>query len=189
MKYNEMSTTDVVEYINSQLRDGRTMKDIEEKDFGENKGVIQKRLNRKGYIKNNNQFISAKNNTKNKIQEQKDNNTNDNTKIIHDEEKETTRKTTKIIQRKPSNEEGKKVFSNEEIEKLNQLLKLDVNVLEKIIQEYTTKSSICIKDNSTIVTSIRVNKELYAKVKKKAKEQNVKLQDIFYNMMANYLSK
>ena len=186
MKYEEMSTQKVVEYINEELLKNRTMKEIEEKDFEENKGVIQKRLNRKGYVRVNNQFVSAKDN--NTI-----NNTEKNTTILQDAKKETTNKTTEIIQEKISKKEEYQAFSNAEIEKLNQLLKLDLDTLNKMIKDYTTKentkSSINIKDNSTVVTSIRVNKELYEKVKYKAKENGEKLQDVFFNMMVSYLSK
>lgn len=192
-----MSTKKVVEYINEELLKNRTMKEIEEKDFEENKGVIQKRLNRKGYVRVNNQFVSAKDNntinTTNKIQSVKNNNTEKNTTILQDTKKETTNKTTEIIQEKASKKEGQKAFSNAEIEKLNQLLKLDLDTLDKMINEYTTKNntncSFKVENNETTVTSIRLNKELYEKVKQKTKENGEKLQDVFFNMMLNYLSK
>lgn len=179
MKYEEMKIIDVVKYVNAELLKNRTMKDIEEMDFGENKGVIQKRLNRKGYVKANNQFILVNNdtttNTTNKIQ--KNNATNENTNILQNNKKE----------------DDKRTFKKDEIEKLDRLLKLDVDILEEMIKEHTTKenikSSIHIKDNSTIVTSIRVNKELYLEVKQRAKEKDIKLQDIFFNMMIEYLNK
>lgn len=197
MKYEEMSTQKVVEYINEELLKNRTMKEIEEKDFEENKGVIQKRLNRKGYVRVNNQFVSAKDNntinTTDKIQSLKNNNTEKNTTILQDTKIQTTNKAIKIIQEKTSKKEGQKAFSNVEIEKLNQLLKLDFDTLNKMIKDYTTKentkSSINIKDNSTVVTSIRLNKELYNKIKEYSKKENIKLQDIFNEMMMNYVSK
>lgn len=197
MKYNEMSTDDVIKHINAELLKNRTMKDIEESDFGENKGVIQKRLNRKGYVKINNQFVSAKENTtKNTtkiIHDIKSNNTEKNTNILQNTEKETTNKTTEIIQKVTSKIEGQKSFSNAEIEKLNKLLELDIDTLNNMITEYTTKnntiSSIDIKDNETIVTSVRLNKELYNKIKEYSKKENIKLQDIFNEMMIRYISK
>lgn len=182
MKYNEMSTEDVIKHINAELLKNRTMKDIEESDFGENKGVIQKRLNRKGYVKINNQFVSAK-----------ENNTEKNTNILQNTEKETTNKTTEIIQKETSEIEGQKSFSNTEIEKLNKLLELDIDTLNNMITEYTTRnntsSSIDIKDNETIVTSVRLNKELYNKIKEYSKKENIKLQYIFNEMMIHYISK
>lgn len=197
MKYNEMSTDDVVKYINDQLKENRTMKDIEEKDFGEHKGVIQKRLNRKGYIKINNQFVAAKENNTNKntkiIHDRGINNTKNTTNMIQLKEKDNTKNTTKIIQGKSCNEEHKKIFSNDEIEKLDQLLKLDLNTLKKMIDEYTTnkntRSSIKIMDATTKVTSVRVNIELYSKIKTYAEKNNIKLIDIFNDMMLDYLNK
>lgn len=193
MKYEEMSTQKVVEYINEELLKNRTMKEIEEKDFEENKGVIQKRLNRKGYVRVNNQFVSAKDNTTNKIQSVKNNNTEKNTTILQDTKGKNTNKTTKIIQEKNSKKEGRKAFSNIEIEKLNQLLKLDLDILNKMIKDYaTTNNTNCsfeVKSNETTVTSIRLNKELYNKIKEYSKKENIKLQDIFNEMMMNYVNK
>ncbi|CAG9713762.1 hypothetical protein [Clostridium neonatale] len=57
MNYESMLLTEVIEYINIELSKGRTMKDIEEIDFNVSKGVITKRLNRKGYRKINNNFV------------------------------------------------------------------------------------------------------------------------------------
>ena len=57
MNYESMSLTEVIDYINTELSKGRTMKDIEETDFNVSKGVITKRLNRKGYRKIDNKFI------------------------------------------------------------------------------------------------------------------------------------
>lgn len=201
MKYNEMSTIQVVQYINAELIKNRTMKEIEEVDFGENKGVIQKRLNRKGYVKINNQFVSAKENTTRdttKILQQGNNYTTMNTtKILQRENKNTKKNNADIIQEKPSNSEGKKAFSSEEIDKLNRLLNLDINILDKMIHEYTTKDTtinttnniIDVKDKTTKVTSIRVNQELYNKIKEYSKENNINVGDIFNKMMMDFLMR
>lgn len=76
MNYESMTLTEVIDYVNMELSKGRTMKDIEECDFGVSKGVITKRLNRKNYRKIDNTFIFDEN------------------------IKNTTKKTTKIIQKK-----------------------------------------------------------------------------------------
>ncbi|KJZ84392.1 MULTISPECIES: hypothetical protein [Clostridium] len=169
MNYESMSLIEVINYINLELSQGRTMKDIEERDFMVSKGVITKRLNRKGYKKIDNKFIFDEN------------------------IKNTTKKTTKILQSKPSIDKPKKAFSNDELEKLERLLNLDIGILEKIIKEYTTKnttvSSIKVTDETTKVTSIRINQELYAKIKKYAKGNKLQLVDIFSEMMIDYLEK
>lgn len=194
MKYNEMSTIKTIEYINSELVKNRTMKEIEEVDFEENKGVIQKRLNRKGYLKMNNQFVSAK-----------DNNTDRNTTKLHQEQTDTTVKTTKIIhdnntsynteklQAKPIDNELKMAFSNDEIDKINQLLSIDINTLNKMINEYNTKqttiSSIDIKDTTTTVTSLRLNKEIYSLIKEKSAGEGIGISEMINKCMLDYLSK
>lgn len=174
MNYDQMQIQEVIEYINMELSKERTMKDIEEIDFEVNKGVIQKRLNRKGYEKINNQFIATSK-----------------------DENKTTIKTTKIIQTKKEEnkpiQEQKRAFNNSEIDKLEQLLNIDIDILNKIVKEYNTKNntkcSIEIKDNTTSVTSVRLNKELYARIKEYSNKEHIKLLDIFNEMMIDYLRK
>lgn len=58
MEWNENNIEQIVEFINAELLKGRTMKEIESNEFGENERVISKRLIRKGYVKINNQFVT-----------------------------------------------------------------------------------------------------------------------------------
>ena len=57
MVYEDMNLTEVINYINTELLNGRTMKDIEENDFGVNERVIIKRLARKNVKKVDGQFV------------------------------------------------------------------------------------------------------------------------------------
>lgn len=57
MIYEDMSLDQIIEYINTELLKGRTMKDIEENDFNVNERVIAKRLARKNVKKINGQFV------------------------------------------------------------------------------------------------------------------------------------
>lgn len=57
MVYEKMSLEEVVAYINSELLKGRSMKDIEQEDFGVNERVITKRLARKNIKKIDGQFV------------------------------------------------------------------------------------------------------------------------------------
>lgn len=184
MDYDNMELNEVIDYINLELSKGRTMKDIEERDFNVSKGVITKRLNRKNYRKIDNKFTSDDN-----IK----NTTNKTTKILHMKKNNTTRETTEILQSKSENDKTKKVFSSDELDRLERLLNLDIDALEKLIKENNTKnttvSSIKIIDETTKVTSIRINQELYGKVKKYAKDNNIQLVDIFSEMMMDYLQK
>lgn len=184
MNYESMSLTDIIDYINLELSKERTMKDIEERDFNVSKGVITKRLNRKGYRKISNKFV---------FDENIKNTTRKTTTIIHMKKENTTPETTDLLQSKASNNKPKKAFSTDELEKLQRLLNLDLDILENIIKEYTTKnntaSSIKILDETTKVTSIRINQELYGKIKKYAKDNKIQLVEIFSEMMIDYLKK
>jgi predicted metal-dependent hydrolase len=163
---NIMDITKIAEHMNTELKKGRTQKDIETNDFGVNEKVVKNRLDRKGYKKVDNQWIL----------------------------KDTTIETTKIIQNELiQDQQEKKAFNDNEIEKLNQLLNIDIDSLNKMINEYTTnKNTSCIikiKDNKSMVTSLRLNKELYQLVKDKAKSQAIGISDIFNDMMIDYLNK
>lgn len=57
MVYEEMSIREIVEYINGELLQGRTMREIEEEDFKVNERLITKRLARKNIKKINGQFV------------------------------------------------------------------------------------------------------------------------------------
>ena len=57
MIYEDMSLEQIIDYINTELLKGRTMKDIEENDFNVNERVIAKRLARKNVKKINGQFV------------------------------------------------------------------------------------------------------------------------------------
>ena len=57
MVYEKMSLEEVVAYLNSELLKGRSMKEIEQADFGVNERVITKRLARKNIKKVDGQFV------------------------------------------------------------------------------------------------------------------------------------
>ena len=59
MKLENLSIEEIVDYINNELKLGRSMKDIEINDFKVNERVIVKRLNRKGYKRVENKFIHS----------------------------------------------------------------------------------------------------------------------------------
>ena len=56
MDINTLSIEQLVEYVNQELSNGRTMKDIETNDFNVNDIVIVKRLTRRGYKRIGNEF-------------------------------------------------------------------------------------------------------------------------------------
>lgn len=57
MIYEDMSLEQIIEYINTELLKGRSMKDIEVNDFNVNERVIAKRLARKNVKKVDGQFV------------------------------------------------------------------------------------------------------------------------------------
>lgn len=57
MIYEDMTLEEVINYINTELLKGRSMKSIEENDFGVNERVIVKRLARKNVKKVDGQFV------------------------------------------------------------------------------------------------------------------------------------
>ena len=73
------------------------------------------------------------------------------------------------------------------------LLNIDIDTLNQIINEYTTKKntrcSIEINDDTTTVTSLRVNKEIYSLIKEKAKIEGVGISEIINKCMIDYLNK
>lgn len=157
--------TQVAEYINLELKRNRLQKDIETQDFKVNPGVIKNRLMRKGYKKIDNQWF------------------------LND----TTNQTTNILQNKPIEQPPKKAFNNDEVEKLDQLLKIDIDTLNKMINEYNTKDntkcSIAINDATTTVTSLRLNKSIYSLIKEKAKNEGVGIAEMINKCMLDYLNK
>lgn len=54
---NNNNFDEVAKYLNEELKKGRTQKDIEINDFNVTNRTIEKRLNRRGYKKINNQYI------------------------------------------------------------------------------------------------------------------------------------
>ena len=57
MIYEDMTLEEVINYINTELLKGRSMRSIEENDFGVNDRVIVKRLARKSVKKVDGQFV------------------------------------------------------------------------------------------------------------------------------------
>ena len=63
MEWNVKDLDNIIQYINTELLNGRSQKDIEVNDFGVAERVIAKRLHRLHYKKINNQWIYANDNS------------------------------------------------------------------------------------------------------------------------------
>lgn len=57
MEWDKNNLINIVEFINNELKIGKTMIKIERESFGENERVIHKRLIRLGYKKIDNQYV------------------------------------------------------------------------------------------------------------------------------------
>ena len=153
----EMTIEQIADYVNLELAKGRTMKDIENNDFKVNDRVITKRLNRKGYKKIDNQFVA------------------DTTcSITKNKPKEIIKKENQILPKEI------------DLDKLKILLD-NIDQLIELVQKKNNTSSITIKNKETTVTSLRINKELYEAIKRKATEQNINISEIVNRSLKDYL--
>jgi hypothetical protein len=111
MKYNDNDIASVVKFINEELAKGRTMIDIENKEFNVNERVMTKRLKRKGYTKINNQFVFK-------------------------EGSEAQKEVNKINKVIPNNKNVKQKYNNDiNKENLEELISL-LGPIKEVIQEY-----------------------------------------------------
>lgn len=67
MEWNIKDINNIVNFINSKLNNGFTMKEIEMNDFGVNARVIHKRLIRQGYRRIGNKYIKNETNVKQSV--------------------------------------------------------------------------------------------------------------------------
>ena len=212
MDIKEVNRNDIkqlVEYTNQELAKGRTQENISKEDFNMSIDWLRKKLTSNGYKRILNEYVKMDQQIEgqesfiNNINTEATQEPQEGEKVIKDintplenkplkmaNNKETTKQTTNIIQPK---EEPKKAFNNEEVSKLDQLLKLDIEVLNKMINDYNTKQntkcSIKINDTTTTVTSLRLNKELYSMVKDRAAAEKIGITDIMNKIMLDYLNK
>lgn len=154
---------EVVEYINAELEKGRSMKEIEQQDFKVNERVISKRLSRRGYKKVDGVF------------------TKDNTSNI------TKVESNNLRVQKPKNEGVVKVKNDIDMDKLNLLLDNLDSLLELVNIRNNINNTSSITSTETVVTSLRVNKEIYEMVKDRARKNNIKVMDIVNRALMDYL--
>lgn len=176
---------EMVQYINIELDKGRSMKDIEFNDFGVNERVITKRLARRGYKKINNRFIHTTEDTT-KYTTKNGRNTTSN---ITSNTTEPKKGKNKIESHTTINTTAHTtdIQGNIDIDKLNLLL----NNLDKLLSLVSsdTTSNITVQGTETIVTSLRINKEIYKLVKERAKERNTPITEIVNRALLDYLNR
>ena len=147
MLYEKMSLEEVIAYINSELLKGRSMKEIEQEDFGVNERVITKRLARKNIKKIDGQFV------------------------LQDGSKMTVVKKTQVIE-PVSEDKNNKLVENKRLTEIEK----KVFDLEKIIKEIICTQSgskvvtndlglkIYSSEDKPIAKTIRLYKDIWDKI-------------------------
>lgn len=197
MEWRKESIEEIVEYINAQLNLDRTMKDIEITDFEVNERVIHKRLVRSGYKKINNNYvlenIEVLKKVKDKFKKDGRDTTSSTTEILQDEDVEevksegchTTCNTTEILQSTEVQIVEPGGLSNIDTTKLSLLL----DNLDNLLELVKPKERSIITSKETVVTSLRINKELYGLIKDRSKETGENIGDIVNLALLEFLIK
>lgn len=122
MDIKALSVEQLVEYVNKELLNGRSMVDIETNDFGVNDRVIVKRLTRRGYKRVGNEF------------------TKDITKVIQKDKKANVKalKEELVVREKNVIQKHNKRI---EEDKLNELVEL-IEPIKEMLQEYNRSKNI-----------------------------------------------
>lgn len=102
-----------------------------------------------------------------------------------------TNNTTEILQEVADQKEdntNKVILLNDiEVGKLNLLLN-NIDSLLELVEKKNNTSSITLNSDKTKVTSLRINEELYYKVKERAAKSNKSISDIVNRALIDYLN-
>lgn len=160
MKLENLSIEEIVDYINNELKLGRSMKDIEINDFKVNDRVMVKRLNRKGYKRVGNEFTKII--TKD-IQK-------DNKVILNKKKKINFNRKTEVIQE----------YNNDiNEEKLLELIDL-LEPIKSLIEDYERNKNII------EVNSIELKPKAITKVKQKLFKIDVDILEQWEEFVLNH---
>lgn len=144
MDIKELSIEQLVVYVNQELANGRTMRDIETNDFKVNDRVIVKRLTRRGYKRVGNEFKQSITNVIQKDKESK-------VKVVQKSNKDI----------KPDKNKGMQKY-NQSIsnEKLMELVEL-IDPIKEMLDDYNRNKNI------VDVNSIELKPKAVTEVKQK----------------------
>lgn len=136
MNLEELSIEEQVNYINEQLKTGRTMRDIEVNDFRVNDRVIAKRLTRRGYKRVNDIYILKSEENKNTNEAQKYTDKNN-------KNKDKLRKSTNVITNPiQENTSVTQMYTKDlDINKLVEVVNL-LEPLKEMIEEHNRNKNI-----------------------------------------------
>lgn len=162
MEWNKDNIDEIVEFINRELRTGRSMNKIESEEFGANERVIHKRLLRIGYKKMDNQYRLEDDITSNIIDKPK-------------------------VMNRFKNESNNTRNSDLDMDKLNLLLD-NVDKLLKLIPTDVTNNITNLKSGSNEVRSLRIDTGLYEAIKDRASRDNINISAIVNKALEDYLN-
>lgn len=167
MNYEEMTTEEVVKYIETEISKGRSCKDIEINDFGVTERTIRKRLLRKG-IK-----IDTKGRNTSNITSKKP--------VVSEE----------ISIPKVEKQEIKPIFNEVEMSKIKYYID-NFELIKNIVdgnknKTDTNRNEIKVTSKETTTTSLRINKEIYDMIKERSKRDDIKIGDIINRALLDYL--
>lgn len=177
MEWNINKIDNIVDYINQELLNGRTMVSIEQEEFRVNERVIHKRLIRLGYKKIDNQYRLQEGVTS-KI-------------TVHKKHYKAIEEVTKVSDDIIPIEEYKEpiegIHGIEDIDKLNLLLE-NIDSLLKLIPTKVTSNITGLRSGVNDVKSFRVDTGLYKVIKERAAKNDVSISDIINKSLEDYLN-
>lgn len=169
MEWDINNIDNIVNYINQELSNNRTMVSIEQDIFGVNERVIHKRLSRLGYKKIDNKY-RLKNDTTSNVTTSKTIKSNrlDNNIILAQEV-----------------EPNGAISKEFDTDKLNLLLE-NLDLLLKLIPKDITGNSL--RSGVNDVKSFRIDSGLYKAIKERATRDNINIADILNKSLEDYLN-
>lgn len=176
MEWDINNIDNIVNYINQELSNNRTMVSIEQQDFKVNERVIHKRLIRLGYKKINNQYQLKNDITSNVT-------------------------TSKVIDNRISNITSNRLYNTitqeveptgaiqeiKDIDKLNLLLE-NLDSILKLIPKGNITSNTSLRTGINDVKSFRIDTGIYKAIKERATRDNITIADILNKALEDYLN-
>ena len=166
MEWNKNNLIKIVEFINKELNNGKTMVKIEKESFGVNERVIHKRLIRLGYKKIDNQYVLQNNITSNIISN------------ITKKEANTQREDSKNFKDEVNNERLLLLLDN-----LDEILSL----INKKNSNNITSNITGVRSNINDVRSFRIDTGIYEEIKKLSYKSNETIGEIINIALEQYL--
>lgn len=166
MEWNKNNLIKIVEFINKELNNGKTMVKIEKESFGVNERVIHKRLIRLGYKKIDNQYVLQNNITSNIISN------------ITKKEANTQREDSKNFKDEVNNERLLLLLDN-----LDEILSL----INKKNSNNIISNITGLRSNINDVRSFRIDTGIYEEIKKLSYKSNETIGEIINIALEQYL--